>query len=140
MSQRVANGQVPSAVEDTSLTEWSKFQKQEMEKKREHAGSVHVPGSRWGPTADFIFLRFMMEGPSPGPSPHSPCHPCKFHVSVMLHFQTNETWLLQASKYPLGSQNFPPKKGTNTRRQILRPKGYTQPVSAIGLQKREEWP
>lgn len=92
MSLRVANGQSPSAIEDTSLTEWSKFQKQKMKKQRECAGNIHVPGSRWGPAADFILQRLSME------PLHSPCHPGKFHVTVMLHFQTHETQQLQASK------------------------------------------
>ena len=87
----IASGQVPSAIEDASLTEWSKFQKQKM-KQRECAGNIHVPGSRWGPDADFILQRLGMEPLC------SPCYPCKFHLTVMLHFQTHATQQLQPSK------------------------------------------
>lgn len=46
MSLRTASSHVPTALEDVSWREQSKFQIQKMERRREHAGGVCVPGSR----------------------------------------------------------------------------------------------
>lgn len=131
------NGQVPTTVvEDASLQEQSKFQKQEMERKREWAGSIRslVPGV---PEA-------YLQASSPRDLQVSQHIPHVTHASLMWDNgprQTNETWLLQATGDLLsiwGARTWL-LQGDFTREPILRTKDYVRPVCAIRFQRREGW-